>query len=133
MYTLDQYRCIARELARTGGIVTQAARNLRQDYDSFPRISSPTVRRIMKLDVFQEILKEQDELLVKAAPEGELEAEKRRAREETTGKRQARAIAKMVSRGLTGLREAKKETCVLKLPKEDTELLLRYLHFLAKE
>jgi hypothetical protein len=92
MYTRPQCRMIAREVLRAGRVLTRAAKALREDYESFPAITHATIRRLMRKPYFPEILREQEEILAKAIPEGESAAERSRARLEAGGGQLSRKI-----------------------------------------
>jgi len=92
MYTELEGRIIVREIARASGVLSRAAKALREDYAAFPTITRDTLRRIRKKTCFPEMLQEQKQILSEAIVKGELEAEKSRARLEAAGGQLSRRI-----------------------------------------
>ena len=125
MYDLSQRRCVAREVARAGGILRKAVVNLRRNYESFDNLSVKTVRRMLDRPYFQRLFQEQEELLTKALAESELEAEISRARVAVTGKSVARQAA------LDSIRQLRASDSNTPSP-ASLKVLLNYLEFLNR-
>jgi hypothetical protein len=92
MYTIPQCRSIARELVRAGGVFSRAAQALRDDYESYPGITRNTIRRLSGKPFFPALLQEQKQMLAQVIPQGEMAAEKSRARLEAAGGQLSRRI-----------------------------------------
>ena len=122
MYDFNEWRCIAREVVRAGGLIRKAAVYLRTNYEGFETIRPGTVRRLLDKPNFRLLLKEQEALLAAARAEGELETEKVRARAAAGGKNSVRQAAAEIIRQL---REAAKDG---RDPKS-LGVLLDYLEF----
>ena len=56
MYNSVQWRIIARELARTGGVASQAAKSLRGTSPAFKRHSSATLYTLRQRPQFKQLL-----------------------------------------------------------------------------
>jgi hypothetical protein len=113
MYNLSQYRCIAREFVRAGGVFAHCAAALRENYETFPNIGELTIKRISRKAVFQPMLAEQEAILKMSKEDAELQAETIRASAE------ARGIQVLCNRTLKairgqGLRDGKDLDMVLK-------------------
>lgn len=93
MYTPSQQRLIARELARTGGHVEPALEVLRLQYDTLDNLSEGTIRNLLLKKEFRVMVREQEKLLSRAQKQGDLEAERVRARGEAFGKDKLRLMA----------------------------------------
>ena len=124
MYSLEQWRCVAREVARSGGVVDQAARNLRSNYETFGAIGATTIRRVLNKPFFQRLRQEQEEMLAKVRADTELLAEKARAAANTCDKNTVRQATAEAVRHLRELDPQSRDARSLRV-------LLEYLKFLS--
>jgi hypothetical protein len=76
-----QWRIIARELARTGGVASQAAKNLRSTSPAFKRLSTATLYRLRRCPQFKQLLDKLNPSVVKGIEDAEREVEKRKGLE----------------------------------------------------
>jgi hypothetical protein len=93
MYTIPQQRLMARELARSDGIVEKARDQLRLNYESFDTISADTLRHMMNKKPFRTMIRQEQQLLEKAARRGGLEAERAKAKSQALGRDDLKRIA----------------------------------------
>jgi len=81
MYNSVQWRIIVRELARTGGVASQAAKNLRGTSPAFKGLSSATIYRLQKRPQFKELSEKLNPSVVNGIEDAEREVEKRKGLE----------------------------------------------------
>jgi hypothetical protein len=82
MYDENQWRLIARELARAGRHIPSAMAALRRDYECFRKLSETTVRKLLKNEALPCMLSEQQSNLAFAQESTERAAERARLRAE---------------------------------------------------
>ncbi|MGD0088414.1 MAG: hypothetical protein ABSE73_00675 [Planctomycetota bacterium] len=81
MYNSVQWRIIARELARTGGVASQAARNLRGTSSAFKGLSSATLYRLRRHPKFKQLEEKLNLSVVNGIEDAERDVEKRKGLE----------------------------------------------------
>jgi len=81
VYNSIQWRIMARELARTGGVASQAARNLRGASPAFKGLSSATLYRLRQRPQFKQLLEKLNLSVVNGIEDAEREVEKRKGLE----------------------------------------------------
>ncbi|MGD0090643.1 MAG: hypothetical protein ABSE73_12050 [Planctomycetota bacterium] len=81
MYNSVQWRIIARELARTGGVASQAARNLRGTGPTFKGLTGATIYRLQQRPQFKQLLEKVNLSVVNGIEDAEREVEKRKGLE----------------------------------------------------
>ncbi|MCX7805843.1 MAG: hypothetical protein N3A38_11730 [Planctomycetota bacterium] len=79
-YTAEDRMHIAKEVARAGGNISAAVRELRENYETFARIKDETIRRFMREPAFQAEVGRQAKLLAEAEAQATVEAERERLR-----------------------------------------------------
>jgi len=86
-YDMLQRRSIARELAVASGNVEEAVTRLRLQYETFDRLASDTVRKMVRDPKFRALVREQERTVVKARKEVEHERERLCASQDLVGKK----------------------------------------------
>ena len=122
MYDLNDWRCIAREIARSGGHIARAAFYLRTHYEGFDSIRHRTIRRLFKKSFVQALHGQQEQMLDKVMLEGEAEVEKARAKVQATSKSPVRqTVAETARRIGDAVKEGRDPKAL--------QVLLDYLQF----
>jgi hypothetical protein len=97
MYDLNQWRLIARDLARAGEHIPSAVRALRRDHECFRTLSETTVRKLLKNDTLPAWVQEQRNHLAFAHESTERHAERARLRAEAARNNPlARVLAEVI-------------------------------------
>ncbi|MGD0093457.1 MAG: hypothetical protein ABSE73_26385 [Planctomycetota bacterium] len=81
MYNSVQWRIIARELARTGGVASQAAKNLRGTSTAFKGLTRATIHRLRQRPQFKELSEKLNLSVVNGIEDAECQVEKRKGLE----------------------------------------------------
>ena len=123
MYNKAQKREMAHEIARAGGILSQAVDALRLNYETFDKVGLTTLRRCMSDAGFCKMVREEEQLLSRVRRKTRTKTEESRVELESLGTMDLQRVARDALRRL--------QEVVRKTPQpEYFEIILRYMEFL---
>lgn len=125
MYTTGQKREMAHEVAKAGGILSQAVDSLKCNYETFDKVGLTTLRRYMQDGGFRKMVREEERLLSRAGKQARSRIEESRSELASLGPEDIDRIAREALRTLHTMAKKSNDPHCL-------EMMLRYMEFLDR-